>query len=79
MTILPTCGAASSPLNVRPVAEPLRYGQRRVSRMLAEVNAHRAAVRSGDPDATEATWEKLEQWLDLSMLSLLATAKDLQK
>lgn len=76
MTILPTCAAGSFLRSACQLAEPLRYGQRRVSRMLAEVNAHRAAVRSGDPDATEATWEKLEQWLDLSMLSLLATAKE---
>ena len=58
------------------MTETARYGQRKVSKMLAEVNRHRAAVRAGDPDATEQTWENLEQWLDLNMLSLLATAKE---
>lgn len=55
-----------------PTSDPARYGRRKVSKMLAEVNRHREAVRAGDPVATEQTWEKLEQWLDLTMLGLLS-------
>jgi hypothetical protein len=39
--------------------------------MQQEVSELRAAIRAGDPEKTEAAWEKVEQWLDLTMLGLL--------
>ena len=41
---------------------PERYGRRKVSRMLAEWNAHRAAVASGDMAAIQATFDACVPW-----------------
>lgn len=41
-----------------------RYGRRKFSKMYAELCALRAAIRSGDPQATEAAWDKCEEWID---------------
>ena len=45
---------------------PERYGRRKVSRMLAEWNDHRAAVASGDMAAIQATFDACEEWIDFA-------------
>jgi hypothetical protein len=41
-----------------------RYGNRRIDKMRAEINALRDAIRAHDPEATETAWDKCEEWID---------------
>lgn len=43
-----------------------RYGRRRIDRMLAEWNAHRAAVASGDIERIQTTFDACEEWIDFA-------------
>lgn len=42
-----------------------RYGNVRVTKIKAALDAHRAAVYSGDPEAILETWRTFEQWADI--------------
>lgn len=46
--------------------ETPRYGRRKISRMLAEWNAHRAAVASGDIARIQETMDACEEWIDFA-------------
>lgn len=41
-----------------------RYGLRRIAKMKTELDALRTAIRQHDPVATEAAWDKCEEWID---------------
>lgn len=41
-----------------------RYGRRKFTKMYDELCDLRKAIRSGDPEATEAAWDKCEEWID---------------
>ncbi len=45
---------------------PDRYGRRKVSRMLAEWNALRSALASGDREATQEAFDACEEWIDFA-------------
>ena len=57
--LAPCCTAA-----VYGQACTCRYGRVKIGKLRAAVNAHRAAVRAGSPEAIETTWDRLEPWLD---------------
>lgn len=41
-----------------------RHGTVRIIKILRAVNDLRSAIRSHDPVASEAAWDRLEPWLD---------------
>jgi hypothetical protein len=45
---------------------PERYGQRRVPKMYAQVNAHRAAVAAEGTPLVQETWDKIEEHIDFA-------------
>lgn len=45
---------------------PERYGRRKVTKMLAEWDAHRKAVASGDMEAAQSTLDACEEWIDFA-------------
>lgn len=49
---------------IREALSGARFGKRRVAKMWDEVNAHRRAVASGDPETIQATWDKIEEHID---------------
>ena len=46
------------------MGEPDRYGRTNIAKIRAAVNALRDAIRSGDPEAIEAAWDRCEPWVD---------------
>ncbi len=40
-----------------------RHGRAKVTTIYRDFNKLRKAIRSWDPEATEAAWEKCERWL----------------
>ena len=43
-----------------------RYGRRKITSMLADWNALRAAVANGDVEATQAAFDRCEEWIDFA-------------
>jgi tRNA threonylcarbamoyladenosine modification (KEOPS) complex Pcc1 subunit len=48
----------------------IKYGNRNPIKMNEERNALDRAIRAHDSEATEAAWEKVVQWLDVSFAAL---------
>ena len=40
-----------------------RYGRRKITSMLSDWNALRAAVANGDVEATQASFDRCEEWV----------------
>jgi hypothetical protein len=45
------------------MSAPERHGGAKITTIIRDFNALRSAIRSHDPENTEAAWEKCERWL----------------
>lgn len=52
-------------IDVALKSEPLRYGNRKFSKMYAQINNLRKAIRERDAEKTEAIWDQCEPFIDV--------------